>query len=220
MDSPFLQENSSNPFQHPYPQQQTPVQGSASTIKPFAALDLGPQGNSQGGNPFLENFQSPFVGHEAPAAESGSLNTPENFSMATAPIHTPPPVAARQSQIMAREDYSQGISASSVKPRFFMTTTSAVDGFSVQAYLGVVSVEIVVPKDLLLRNPAPYGELNRIKACEEQLQKVKDKAMEELAERARQMQADGVVGVTVHFSQFDAVVSLCSAVGTAVRLAV
>ena len=82
----------------------------------------------------------------------------------------------------------------------------------------MVSVEIVVPKDLLLRNPAPYGELHRIKYAEDHLQQIKVKALEELTERARQAQADGLVGVTVQFSQFDTVVMLCSAVGTAVRV--
>lgn len=105
------------------------------------------------------------------------------------------------------------------KPDFFLTTTPTVEGFAIQEYLGMVSIEIVVPKDLLFRNPAPHGDLHRLKAAEDELQKVKIVALEELSQRARTMGADGIVGMTLQFSQFDAIVCLCSAVGTAVKLA-
>ncbi len=121
--------------------------------------------------------------------------------------------AARKSQIIPASALIQYDT-----PPFFMTGTATIDNQSISEYLGLVSVEIVLPKDLLFRNPAPYGEMHRIKAAEDQLQKVKEKAMEELAERAKKLQADAVVGVTMQFSQFDAIVCLCSVVGTAVKL--
>jgi uncharacterized protein YbjQ (UPF0145 family) len=101
--------------------------------------------------------------------------------------------------------------------RLAITTSPNLEGRPIKAYLGVVSVEIVIPKDILFRNPAPYGEMHRIRAAEEQLQSVKAKAFEELAERARALGANAVVGASLQFSQFDAVVFLCSAVGTAVK---
>jgi uncharacterized protein YbjQ (UPF0145 family) len=104
------------------------------------------------------------------------------------------------------------------KPGLLVTTGPSVDGRRIMAYLGIVSVEIVIPKDVLFRNPAPYGELHRIKAAEDQLQRVKQKAFEELSDRARALGADGIVGATLQFSQFDAVVFLCAAAGTAVTL--
>jgi len=125
----------------------------------------------------------------------------------------PPSIAARQSQIMAMSDMDQIF-----KPEFFLTSTATVDGFTIQKYLGLVSIEVVVPKDLLFRNPAPHGELHRLKAAEDQLQRVKVTALEELTARAKGMGADGVVGLTLQFSQFDTIVCLCSAVGTAVKL--
>ncbi len=135
------------------------------------------------------------------------------------PTPLPPmPVAARNSQILAAADMGSG-SISSMKPRFFLTSTAVVDGYPIQAYLDVISVEIVLPKDLLFRNPAPYGELHRLKAAEDQLQKVKAKALEELTDKAKQLQADGVVGVAVTFTNLDTVCCLCSAVGTAVKIA-
>ena len=54
--------------------------------------------------------------------------------------------------------------------------------------------------------------------AEDQLQRVKQKAFEELADRARALGADGIVGATLQFSQFDAVVFLCAACGTAVKV--
>jgi uncharacterized protein YbjQ (UPF0145 family) len=135
------------------------------------------------------------------------------------PAPLPPmPVAARNSQILAAADMGSG-SISSMKPRFFLTSTAVVDGYPIQAYLDVISVEIVLPKDLLFRNPAPYGELHRLKAAEDQLQKVKAKALEELTDKAKHLHADGVVGVAVTFTNLDTVCCLCSAVGTAVKIA-
>jgi uncharacterized protein YbjQ (UPF0145 family) len=83
----------------------------------------------------------------------------------------------------------------------------------------LVSTHIAVPKDILLSNPAPHGPLNRLKAAEDQIQKVLEMASQELAEKAQAKGANGVVGVRVDFANFDAVVSLCSATGTAVILA-
>jgi uncharacterized protein YbjQ (UPF0145 family) len=136
-----------------------------------------------------------------------------DFSPAPMPMHE----TARQSQILSMSDFNDSVNR--VKPVFFVSTTQTVDGFQIQDYLGLLSVEVVIPKDVLFRNPAPYGELHRIKAAEDQLQKVKAKALEELGEKAKGMGADGVVGVSLQFSQFDAIVCLCSAVGTAVKLA-
>jgi uncharacterized protein YbjQ (UPF0145 family) len=127
------------------------------------------------------------------------------------------PPAARQSNIMSLSEFNEALDIR--KPAFFCTTTANLEGYPIQAYLGVVSVEVVVPKDILFQNPAAYGELHRMKSAEDLLQKVKTKAMEELGDRAHALHADGVVGVSLSFSQFDAIVCLCSAVGTAVKLA-
>ncbi len=129
-----------------------------------------------------------------------------------APVRMPAPVAAAAPM---KHDAPESHAA---KPGFLLTTGHNLEGHRIGAYLGVVSVEIVIPKDILFRNPAPYGELHRIKAAEDQLQKVKQKAFEELGDRARALGADGIVGATLQFSQFDAVVFLCAAVGTAVRI--
>ncbi|MEO6096409.1 MAG: heavy metal-binding domain-containing protein [Fibrobacteria bacterium] len=133
------------------------------------------------------------------------------------PVPMAHPAPARQSQILSVKDFNDAMSQR--KPEFFLTTTQQADWFPIRQFLGVVSVEIIIPKDLLFRNPAPHGEMHRLKAAEDQLQKVKTQAFQELGDKARLMGADAVVGCTLAFSNLDAIVFLCSAVGTAVKLA-
>ncbi|MDQ3001441.1 MAG: YbjQ family protein [Fibrobacterota bacterium] len=173
-----------------------------------------PKGSSHAPAPMASPLAAPAPMASGNSFAAKSLATPmPDFSPAPMAM----PASARQSQILSISDFNDVVNR--VKPVFFVSTTQTVDGFQIQEYLGLISVEVVIPKDLLFRNPAPYGELHRIKAAEDQLQKVKAKALEELGEKAKEMGADGVVGVSLQFSQFDAIVFLCSAVGTAVKLA-
>jgi uncharacterized protein YbjQ (UPF0145 family) len=214
-----------NPFQGAYEPQHHPA-ASASTIRPFKAVDLGPAAPgpmAPGASPFLENYQGGF------APQPDFSPAPQRRDAPARPFPTPAqpaaelprpqaPAAARASQIIATTDFPNPGPASAFGPRFFLSTTATIDGYGIESYLGIVSVEIVIPKDLLFRNPAPYGELHRLKSAEDQLQKVKEKAMEEISERAQQLQADGVVGMRMDFSSLDTVACLCSVSGTAVKL--
>jgi uncharacterized protein YbjQ (UPF0145 family) len=232
------QDKSPNPFGGAYEPQHHPG-ASASTIKPFKAVDLAPPVSSgplgPGVSPFLDNFQGQADFSPAPPAQPKPFLPPAPQPMpmppapaaewSQAPQAAPQPAraadssAVRASAILSTIDLHAPGSESAFKPRFFLTTTAAIDGFTVETYLGIVSADIVLPKDVLFRNPAPYGELHRLRSAEDQLQQIKEKALEELAERARQLQADGVLGVTVTISSLDTVACLCSASGTAVRLA-
>lgn len=151
---------------------------------------------------------SPVPERALPAAPAAAERPAMPKPMA-APAASKPALAMTDApEIAARPAAAKG---------FLLTTTPSVEGRRVASHLGVVSVEIVIPKDVLFRNPAPYGELHRIKAAEDQLQLVKKKAFEEMSERAKALGADGIVGATLQFSQFDAVVFLCAAVGSAVK---
>ncbi len=242
MNNPFTADGQ-NPFQTPY-QTAGAQPNSGIGIKPFTAGDLGPKGgDAHNGAAKSTAPQSPFlpikpsstvVDREVPTSQPQSAPSP-NFPPSSAPetasqaVHSnnlsnmapavgspvdfSPEHPARKSQFVVLS------AMNSTYPRkFFMTTTSKVDGFTIEEYLGMVSVEIVLPKDLLFRNPAPHGELNRLKSAEDQLQQVKITALDELSGRARLLGAEAVVGVSLQFSQFDAIVCLCSVVGTAVRL--
>lgn len=245
MENPFLPQNQ-NPFQTPYQAPVAAVAPGVNTIN-FSANDLPAQETSPANNtnpffntqasssssPFLDgSLSKTFSGREStisPNTNQALLATPSSSTFATkpSPLLTPIastadfspvpiaalPIAARQSQIMAISEIPHR-----PKPDFFQTSTATVDGFSIQEYLGMLSVEVVIPKDLLFRNPAPHGELHRMKDAEEQLQRVKVAALQDLSAKAKGLGADGLVGVSLQFSQFDAIVCLCSAVGTAVKL--
>ena len=199
---------------------------SAFTSGDFGNAFLSPQSTSSKGMPPAAAPQA----HAASAAPpnvfapitqaQGSTFAPKPAPQAMpdyTPVSTANPSAARQSTILSMSDFNDVVNMR--KPEFFLTTTQQADGFPIRSYLGVVSVEIVIPKDLLFRNPAPHGELHRLKAAEDELQRVKNQAFAELGDKAKKLGADGVLGVTLQFSQFDAMVFLCAAVGTAVKLA-
>lgn len=122
------------------------------------------------------------------------------------------------SEIIPKSDLAMTDADTPEAPPLLVTSCPSLEGRRISSYLGVVSSEIVIPMDVLFRNPAPYGELHRIKAAEDQLQKVRRKATEELTARARALGADGIVAVALQYSQIDAVAFLCAASGTAVKL--
>lgn len=241
MDNPFSADNNkANPFQTPYQQPQATTNPPG--IKPFAAVDLAPPSGHNGqrlnapGNPTASAFTGGDFGNAFLSPQSpSSLGTPPKPPVAAPQAHlapTPPethvmpdftpvanaiPAAAGKSTILSISEFNDVVNMR--KPEFFLTTTQQADGRPVRSFLGVVSVEIVIPKDLLFRNPAPHGEMHRLKAAEDELQRVKNLAFAELGDKAKKLGADGVLGVTLQFSQFDAVVFLCAAVGTAVKLA-
>ncbi len=199
---------------------------SAPGQNPFSTPYQAPAGQPPAGggfpapasSPFLEGgLSKAFTGRDDFAktpVQPGPVMQPKPMSPVDfTPAPVAMPVAAPQPMTVPRQ-----APAPALKPGFFLTSTSTVDGYTIDEYLGLVSIEVVVPKDVLFRNPAPHGDLHRLKAAEDQLQKVKDTALEELSQRARGMGADGIVGLTLQFSQFDTIVCLCSAVGTAVKL--
>jgi len=220
MDAYVQQDTAGFAFEKPFQ-----PQGSG-PLRPFSAVDLAPPAKpgTPGPlvapvSPFLASYDGPTTSNAGNAAAAAALLAESEMPPAPAPLppSPPPPAAARQSRILAASDLLGSIEPA-VKPDFFLTSTPTVDGYRIQAYLDFLSVEIVLPKDLLFRNPAPYGELHRLKAAEDELQKVKATAIEELTDKAKTIDADGIVGVTVTFTNLDTVCCLCSAMGTAVRI--
>jgi uncharacterized protein YbjQ (UPF0145 family) len=145
------------------------------------------------------------------AAEYGSVSSTALRASAT-------PRRGAGSEIIAKTDLAMTDADAPETALLLVTSGPSLEGRRISGYLGMISSEIVIPMDVLFRNPAPYGELHRIKAAEDELQRVKRKACEELETRARALGADGVVGVALQYSQIDAVAFLCAATGTAVKL--
>jgi uncharacterized protein YbjQ (UPF0145 family) len=248
MDKPFSAENSPflTPYLPPGGDALGIKPFAANDLAPSSAAPPAQNGHRLNAppqaSPFLERdpekaFPSLAAAALAPAPAVFPLapKPPPDFVPAAAPFVSPPS-AEPQSDVSAlrasatprrgsgTEAYPKSAltmtdaDASAEAASLLMTTGPNVEGRRILSYLGVVSVEIVIPKDVLFRNPAPYGELHRLKAAEEHLQRVKQKAFEELSAKARALGANGVVGATLQFSQFDAMVFLCAALGTAVKI--
>lgn len=103
-----------------------------------------------------------------------------------------------------------------------VTTTSQIEGRQIASYLGIVSAESVqgvnFVRDFFARFRDVFG--GRSQTLESALRQAREQATAELIERARQLQADGLVGVDFEISmpsvQGGMVVVFVT--GTAVRL--
>ena len=82
-----------------------------------------------------------------------------------------------------------------------MTTTPSVDGQRIQQYLGVVTGEAILGANLFKDLFAGIRDLvgGRSSTYERELQKARDIAMQELAERAAELGANAVVGIDIDY---------------------
>jgi uncharacterized protein YbjQ (UPF0145 family) len=206
-----------SPFLDPDPVKPFPGPAAAPAAK--GPMEAGPTlfGSPAPVTPVRPAFQPEPMAPPAPAPKAASAGPAPQADAALRASATPRRGSGTEAYAKSTLTMTDA-DASAEAPGLLISTGPNVEGRRIQAYLGVVSVEIVIPKDVLFRNPAPYGDLHRIKAAEEHLQVVKRKAFEELAAKARALGADAVVGTTLQFSQFDAMVCLCAALGTAVKI--
>ena len=82
-----------------------------------------------------------------------------------------------------------------------LTTTPSVDGRRIQQYLGVVTGEAILGANLFKDLFAGIRDLvgGRSSTYERELQKARDIAMQELAERAAELGANAVVGIDIDY---------------------
>lgn len=82
-----------------------------------------------------------------------------------------------------------------------MTTTPSVDGQRIQQYLGVVTGEAILGANLFKDLFAGIRDLvgGRSSTYERELQKARDIAMQEVAERAAELGANAVVGIDIDY---------------------
>lgn len=104
-----------------------------------------------------------------------------------------------------------------------ITTTPTIEGRQIEGYLGLVSGEAILGANLFRDLFASIRDIvgGRAAAYEDELRKAKEIALEEMAERARELGANAVVGVdldyeTITLSQGGGML-MVSASGTAVR---
>jgi len=82
-----------------------------------------------------------------------------------------------------------------------LTTTPSVDGRRIQQYLGVVTGEAILGANLFKDLFAGIRDLvgGRSSTYERELQKARDIAMQEVAERAAELGANAVVGIDIDY---------------------
>ncbi|HEX9657222.1 MAG TPA: heavy metal-binding domain-containing protein [Bacteroidota bacterium] len=103
-----------------------------------------------------------------------------------------------------------------------LVTTPSVDGKKVSHYLGIVSGEAILGANIFKDFFAGIRDIvgGRSAAYEEELRKAKDIALAEMAEQAKMMGGNAVLGVDLDYETIGANGSMLmvSASGTAVQL--
>jgi uncharacterized protein YbjQ (UPF0145 family) len=105
-----------------------------------------------------------------------------------------------------------------------VSTTETIEGRTIASYLGVVSGDAVMGTNLFRDMFAGLRDLvgGRSGAYEKELKKAKQLALEEMAEEAKELGADAIVGVDLdyeHLGSEGRSMLMVSANGTAVKLA-
>jgi uncharacterized protein YbjQ (UPF0145 family) len=101
-----------------------------------------------------------------------------------------------------------------------ITTTDAVDGKRVVAYLGVVSADVVMGSNAIRDFFASVRDWvgGRAGSYEKVLSGARREAIEELAEKAAKLGADAVIGVDLDYQSIGGTMLMVAANGTAVKL--
>ena len=103
-----------------------------------------------------------------------------------------------------------------------LSTTEELQGFSITDYLGLVHGEVVSGANILRDVMATVTDFvgGRSAAYEDELQKSRDAALQELTDRAMRLGADAVVGLAIDYEVIGSrgAMIMVTAAGTAVRL--
>lgn len=102
-----------------------------------------------------------------------------------------------------------------------ITTTPQIEGKKVRAYLGVVSGEAILGADIFKDLFAGIRNIvgGRAASYEQELRRAKDIALEEMAENAKNLGANAVIGVDLDYETLGqgGNMLMVSASGTAVK---
>ncbi|MET3288073.1 UNVERIFIED_CONTAM: uncharacterized protein YbjQ (UPF0145 family) [Brevibacillus sp. OAP136] len=101
-----------------------------------------------------------------------------------------------------------------------VTTTNTVEGKEIKEYLGIVSGEVILGANVVRDFLAGITDIigGRSGAYESKLQEGRELALREMTERARQVGANGIVGVDLDFETLREGMMMVIATGTAVRI--
>ncbi|AMA73042.1 MULTISPECIES: YbjQ family protein [Aneurinibacillus] len=101
-----------------------------------------------------------------------------------------------------------------------ITTTPTIQGREIQEYLGVISGEAIMGSNVVRDFLAGITDIigGRSGAYESKLAEGREIALKEMADKARAMGADAVVGVDLDFETLRDGMMMCIATGTAVKV--
>ena len=101
-----------------------------------------------------------------------------------------------------------------------ITTTNVVDGSSIRSYLGIVSGEAILGANIFRDLFATVRDIvgGRSVAYEKELDRARTMAMDDLTNRAEDLNADAVVGVNIDYETVGKSMLMVSVTGTAVTL--
>jgi uncharacterized protein YbjQ (UPF0145 family) len=101
-----------------------------------------------------------------------------------------------------------------------VTTTNAIEGRPVVAYLGVVAGETILGVNVFKDIAAGFRNIvgGRAGKYEQELRRGRETAMQEMIQEAEALGADAVIGVDVDYETVGGQMLMITAAGTAVKL--
>lgn len=101
-----------------------------------------------------------------------------------------------------------------------LTTTSQVEGRKIKDYLGIVAGEAIMGANLVRDLFASITDVigGRSRAYEKKLFQARETALREMAEEARSLGANAVVGISIDYEALGETMLMVTASGTAVYL--
>lgn len=99
-----------------------------------------------------------------------------------------------------------------------LTTTPTVEGHSIREYRGIVCGEVVAGVNFIKDFTASIRNFigGRSGSYENELIEAREKALEEMSDRARELGANAVVGIDIDYEALDNGMLMATASGTAV----
>jgi len=101
-----------------------------------------------------------------------------------------------------------------------LTTTAQVEGRKIKNYLGIVAGETILGANLVRDLFASITDVigGRSRAYEKKLFQARETALREMAEEARSLGANAVVGISIDYEALGETMLMVTASGTAVLL--
>lgn len=103
-----------------------------------------------------------------------------------------------------------------------LTTTNNIEGKRITAYMGIVTGETIIGANLFRDIFASVRDVvgGRSGAYEEVLREAKDTALREMAEKAKMIGADAIIGIDLDYETIRQGMLMVSASGTAIKFEV